>query len=85
MRFIWPDALWGLSLVPLLVLAYLWLLARRRRAAVAFASLDLVRQAIGTRQRWRRHVPPFLLVLAITLGLIAFARPAARVTLPADY
>ncbi len=32
--FLWPRMLWLLALVPVLALAYLWLDARRRRAAV---------------------------------------------------
>jgi Ca-activated chloride channel family protein len=84
-RFIWPDFLWGLLALPLLVALYVWLLRRRRRNAVRYASLTLVRQAIGPGQRWRRHVPPALLLVSIAAGLVAAARPAANVVLPADY
>jgi len=84
-RFIWPDFLWGLLALPLLVGGYIWLLRRRRRNAVRYASLSLVRQAIGPGQRWRRHVPPALLLTGITAALIAAARPAANIVLPADY
>lgn len=84
-RFIWPDFLWGLLALPLLVAAYIWILQRRRRHAVRYASLSIVRQAIGPGQRWRRHVPPALLLTGIAAGLIAAARPAAKIVLPADY
>ncbi|MGE3926243.1 MAG: VWA domain-containing protein, partial [Lautropia sp.] len=82
MNFIWSKMLWLLTLVPLLVLLYWWLLARRRKAAVAYANLAIVRQAIGGQQRWRRHLPPLLFLLAITLMIAAVARPSAVVTLP---
>lgn len=85
MRFIWPDFLWGLLALPILVGLYVWLLRRRRRNAVRYASLSLVRQAIGPGQRWRRHVPPALLLTGIAAALIAAARPAANIVLPADY
>ena len=32
--FIWPEMLWGLIAVPLLVLMYLWLLRRRKKTAI---------------------------------------------------
>jgi len=85
MHFIWPQALWGLLLLPLLVLGYFWLLRRRQRHALRYSSLMIVQQALTPGQAWRRHVPPVLLLLAVLVGLIGIARPAAKVTLPADY
>ena len=46
MNFIWPSLLPLLLLVPLLVGAYLWLLKRRKKLAVSYANLALVKQAI---------------------------------------
>lgn len=80
--FLWPEMLWGLLLVPLLVLLYMWLLRRRKKTSLRFASLSLIKEAVGKGQAWRRHVPPALLLTAITALLIATARPAAIVTLP---
>ena len=85
MRFLWPQALWLLLLVPLLVAAYLWALRRRRLQALVYPSLLLVRPALGAQRLWRRHVPPLLMLLALALGLLGLSRPSARVTLPADY
>jgi Ca-activated chloride channel family protein len=82
MKFLWPEALWLLALLPLLVAAYAWLLARRKKFALRFASLGLVKEAIGAGQRWRRHVPPALFLLALALMIVATARPMATVTLP---
>jgi Ca-activated chloride channel homolog len=45
--FLWPDQLWMALLLPLLVLAYLWLLRRRRRMALRLANVALVKQAAG--------------------------------------
>jgi Ca-activated chloride channel family protein len=74
--------LWGLLAVPLLVLLYVWLLSRRKRTALTWASLGLVKEAMGKGPGWRRHVPPVLLLLALVSLLLATARPAAVITLP---
>lgn len=84
MTFIWMEALWLLLLVPLVVLAYFWLMRRRKRAAVRYANLTLVKEAMGTGGAWRRHVPPVLLLLALIVLILAVARPAAVLTLPSD-
>jgi Ca-activated chloride channel family protein len=83
MKFLWPSMLYLFACVPLaLVAAYLWLLQRRKRTAVRYASLDLVRPALGRGARWRRHVPPLLFLLAIASLGFALARPETRMTLP---
>ena len=82
--FLWPDLLWGLLLLPLLVILYAWLLKRRKKTALRYASLSLVREALGARSAWRRHVPPALLLVAFATLLLAMARPAAVITLPSQ-
>ena len=84
MSFLWPHLLWLLLAVPLLVSVYLWALSRRKKVAVRYAGLELVREA-ASRQSWRRHVPPLLFLLAITTLLLAVARPSAVVTLPSKH
>lgn len=81
-NFLWPDLLWLLLAVPVLVLLYLWLLKRRKRSAVAWASLGIVKEAMGRGNAWRRHVPPLLFLAALVSLLLATARPAAVITLP---
>ena len=84
MSFVWPDLLWLLLAVPVLVALYLWLLRRRKKVTLRFASLSLVKQAMGKGPGWRRHIPPALLLGAISLLLIATARPLAVITLPSQ-
>jgi Ca-activated chloride channel homolog len=83
MNFLWPQYLWLLLVVPVLVAAYVALL-RRKKAAVRYADLGLVKSAMSPTQRFRRHVPPLLFVLAIVAALLAAARPTAVITLPSD-
>jgi Ca-activated chloride channel homolog len=82
MTFMWPQLLWLLVLVPLLVLAYLWLLGRKKKLALRYASLSIVREAMGSGPGLRRHVPPAIFLTAIFFMLLAAARPFATVTLP---
>ena len=84
MTFVWPDFLWLLALLPALVLFYVWLLHRRKRNTVRYASLAMVKQAAGKGPGWRRHVPPALMLLAIAALLLATARPLAVITLPSQ-
>lgn len=80
--FLWPEALWALALWPALIALYLWSLARKRRHALQYAHLGLVKQAMGAGPGWRRHMPPVLLALALLALLLACARPTATITLP---
>ncbi|CAG2145114.1 VWA domain-containing protein [Cupriavidus plantarum] len=84
MQFIWPQMLWLLLALPLLAAAYVYLLARRKKIALLYASLALPRAALGPRHRVRRHIPPLLFFFALTAAILACARPSATVTLPAD-
>ncbi len=85
MTFLWPQMLWLLLLVPVTVCVYVLLLRRKKKAALRYASLSLVKDALSAGQRFRRHVPPLLFLLALTLMLVAIARPAAVVTLPSQH
>jgi Ca-activated chloride channel family protein len=85
MKFLWPEMLLLLAAVPALVMVYLWLLRRRKKAALRYASLSLVKDAMGAGQRVRRHIPPFLFVIALSLLLVAVARPTAVMTLPSQH
>ena len=44
-----------------------------------------MREAHGAGHRLRRHVPPLLFLVALTLMILAIARPAAVVTLPSQH
>jgi Ca-activated chloride channel family protein len=84
MTFLWPELLWLLAAVPLAVAGYVWLLRRRKRAVARYANLNMVREALGSGPRLRRHVPPALFLVALALMLFAIARPAAIVMLPSQ-
>jgi Ca-activated chloride channel homolog len=82
MTFLWPDMLWLLMAVPALVAVYILLLRRKKKAALRYASLSVLKEAMGAGQRFRRHLPPLLFLLALATMVLAVARPAAIVRLP---
>ena len=82
MNFLWPGALVLLAVLPILVATYVWLLMRKRKAAVRYANLGMVKEAMGPGSRIRRHIPPALMLVALAAMIIAMARPTATVTLP---
>ena len=84
MAFLWPGFLVFLGLIPLLILAYILAQRRRRRFAVRFSSLALVRQALPRYSFLRRHLPFILALLAIAVLVIAVARPVTIISIPTD-
>jgi Ca-activated chloride channel family protein len=82
MRFLWSDLLWLLLIVPVLVAGYVYALRRRKKLALRYASLMLVREAVGPGQWLRRHLPAVLVLLALICALLGVARPTALLTLP---
>ena len=84
LTFMWPQFLWLLLAVPLLVALYIWLLRRKKKVMLRYASLSIVKEAMGAGQSIRRHIPPILFLLAIAAMLLAASRPFAVITLPSQ-
>jgi Ca-activated chloride channel family protein len=55
---------------------------RRQRLAASYGSFGLGQQAAGRRLGARRHIPPTLFLLSLTILIIALARPQAELSLP---
>jgi Ca-activated chloride channel family protein len=85
MKFLWPEMLWLLLILPLLILLYVAVLRRRKKLALQYAGLSTIKAAMTGAQRFKRHIPPALFLLALALMLIAVARPIAVVTLPYEH
>jgi len=84
MNFLWPEFLWLELALPLLVVLYIWLMRRKKKVALRYASLSIFKEAMGPGQTIRRHIPPALFLLALAAMLVAAARPMAVVTLPSN-
>ena len=85
MTFQWPELLWALLVLPMLLAAYVWVLRRRKKLALRYANLAIVRDAMGVGNRIKRHIPPLLFFLALGAMLLALARPQATITLPTQH
>jgi len=84
MTFLWPEMLWLLLAIPALSAFYLLLLRRKKKAALRYANLALIREAMSARSRLRQHLPPFLFLFSLAVLLLSVARPAAVATLPSQ-
>jgi Ca-activated chloride channel family protein len=84
MRFLSPQLLWFLLAAPALVAAYVALLRRKKKHAVRYASVGMVKEALGPGQRFRRHIPPLLFLVALVALIVAMAGPSAVITLPSQ-
>ncbi len=84
MQFQWPSILWLLLLIPVLILTYVLLQWRRHRYALRYASRALVDEALRGGPGYRRHVPPFMFLLATSAIVISLARPVAVIPVPSQ-
>ncbi len=84
MAFIWPSLLWSLLLVPLILAVYIAIQRRRRRYALRYSSLLVLRQTTTAGQRLRRHIPTALFLLGLAAMLFALARPQTSTIVPLD-
>jgi Ca-activated chloride channel family protein len=82
MSFIWPWFTLLLLLIPLLIAIYVWILRRKRKFAVRYSSLSLIRAALPKHSRWRQHLPFILFLLSLLCLTTAVARPVAAVRVP---
>jgi len=84
MSFLWPTSLFFLVAVPVLLGLYIWSQRRRRKYALRYASLSLVKEALGRGPGIRRHIPPALYLLSLAFMLVALARPITVVKVPSQ-
>ena len=84
MSFLWPTSLFLLIAVPVLLGLYIWSQRRRRKYALRYASLSLVKEALGRGPGIRRHIPPALYLLSVAFMLFALARPITVVKVPSQ-
>jgi Ca-activated chloride channel family protein len=72
----------GLLLIPAMVVAYVGMQRRRQLMSARFGNAGLVQGAAGRGLGVRRHIPPALFLIALTILITALARPQTMVSLP---
>jgi Ca-activated chloride channel family protein len=84
MSFGQPLFLLALVLVPLGLLAYRRPARDRRAAAAAFAAPPVMRSVAPRTPGWRRHVPLAVYGVALTVLVVALAKPQTTVAVPVE-
>jgi Ca-activated chloride channel homolog len=82
MSFAFPTALLLLAVVPLLLAAYVLVQRRRVKYALRFTNLPLLANVVDRAPRWRRHLPPLLVLTALAALIVGVARPQIAVAVP---
>ncbi|HEV2759075.1 MAG TPA: VWA domain-containing protein [Acidimicrobiales bacterium] len=82
MTFTWPLALLLALAIPIVLGAYLLALGRRRKQAVSYSSVALLRSVLPRRSRWRRHLPVAMLLASLGVLAVAAARPQLTRNVP---
>lgn len=75
--FLHPERLWLLAGVVALVVAYVALDTRRRRACHRYANPALVHSVAPDRLGRRRHIPAAMSLVALAALVVALAQPTA--------
>jgi Ca-activated chloride channel family protein len=80
------EPAWLLALVPVAILAgvYVWAQFARKRIAVRFANASLLAKLVPRVPGWRRHLPAGLLVMALAVLVGGMTRPAVDVEEPQE-
>ncbi|HSL46933.1 MAG TPA: VWA domain-containing protein [Anaerolineales bacterium] len=84
MSLLWPGFLILWLLIPVAIGVYIWVQRRRRRFAVRYSSLSLVREAVAKQSWLRKHLPFILFLFALASLIFALGRPVATITVPSN-
>lgn len=74
-RFANIEVLWLLVTIPVFVAAYIWYTKRKRRELETFGDAELMEQLMPNASRVRPTVKFSILMVALTLLIVAAARP----------
>lgn len=81
--FFHPERLWLALVVPLMLLAYLALI-QRRRSQTRETGIDNLRRVLPIQAAWKRHVAVVAAVGSLAALVVAYAQPKDMVNVPRD-
>jgi Ca-activated chloride channel homolog len=73
--FRWPLVLLALLVIPVMLIAYAVREKRRARQVSKFGNPALMPNLVARTPRWRRHIVPVIMLLALAALLVGAARP----------
>jgi Ca-activated chloride channel family protein len=79
MEFLWPSAFGLLLIIPVIAFVYWRAQRERRQIAARYANLSLMRDVVSHAPGKRRHISAVLFLLALTVMIVALARPVTIV------
>jgi Ca-activated chloride channel homolog len=74
-RFAYSEYLWGLLIIPLLVLFFIWSRISRKKALNRFGNKQTIKELMPFESKSRPVFKFFILMLALALFIIGAARP----------
>lgn len=83
-QFANPDLLWLLLLVPLMVVILIVMSHARRKALMRFGDMATLRDLMPNLSTWRMRLKAILFLTAVTLLIVAAARPRTGSKLSED-
>lgn len=84
MTFLAMDRLWLFVLIAAVAVLYVYGTRRRTPYAARFTQLSLLATVAPKRSTWTRHVPAVLLLIAMSVLTLGFARPEGTVKVPRE-
>lgn len=78
------QRLWGLLIIPLLVIAYLWVLRRKNLTGMRFTNTGVLARVLPKQSSWRRHVAVAATLLSLAALMFAWARPEGVEKVPRE-
>ena len=82
--FLDPERLWWLLLVPVLVIAYIYLSRRKNRMGMRFTNTSILGAVVPVQSQWRRHLAVALSLLSLVALTIAWSRPSGIDRVPRE-
>jgi len=74
-RFVHPEYLYALVIVPLILLVFIWMAAWKRRALKRFGDQVLVRELTETTSRAKPVIKLIFLLLGLSLIIVGWSNP----------